>query len=175
MGRDKLRKLGVPAETLVEPPMLNRLFLTREAHTPGICGALVRKEAVEQVGGFNEEFRGMFEDQAFFHKICASAPVYVTGGSWDRYRQHQASHLRTQLRAGNYRRRAPNPSYRFFLEWLEAYFMKTGIEDPALRKALDRELRPYRSPIGYLLSVTGYRSRQVRDILARFLPGTHGG
>jgi len=145
-GRDQPRRLGVPPDTLVPPPGLVPRFLRGEAQTPGTCGILVRRDAVERVGGFEEAFRGMFEDQVFVCKVCLEFPVFVSGESHDRYRQHPASHARRALAAGATRAPGmPSPAYERFLTWLEGYVTARDLRDPALRSALGRELAPYRS------------------------------
>jgi glycosyltransferase involved in cell wall biosynthesis len=152
-GRDTYRSLGVEPDTLVRPPRLAVLFLQRRAQTPGTCGVLVRKAAVEQIGGFEEQFRGMFEDQVFFYKLCLHAPVFVESGSWDRYRQHYTSHSRAMSRRGAYSRKGrPNDAQRVFLRWLEGYIRQTRQGDDELRRALEHELWPYRHPLLFRLS-----------------------
>jgi glycosyltransferase involved in cell wall biosynthesis len=97
---DRHRILGVEPDRLYEPPALVPRFLRREAQTPSTCGVLVRREAVARVGGFEDAFHGMYEDQVFFYKLCLSEPVYVTHHCWDWYRQHRASaSIRTCTRA----------------------------------------------------------------------------
>ncbi len=150
-GRDRRRKLGVPPDTLVRPPALVPLFLRPEAQTPGICGVLIRREAIAAVGGFENRFRGMFEDQVFFYKLCLRMPVFVEGGSWDRYRQHPDSHSWSMRRLGRYRARGPSPASRAFLDWLVGYLEEQGIDDAAIRAALDGQLWPFRHPIRYRL------------------------
>ena len=52
---------------------------------------LVRREAIDRVGGFVEEFRGAYEDAVFYAKICLNLPVMAVDTCWDRYRQHPCS------------------------------------------------------------------------------------
>jgi glycosyltransferase involved in cell wall biosynthesis len=142
------RKLGVEPNTLIRPPRLVTLFLRHEAWPPGTCGVLIRRAACERVGGFEEAFRGMFEDQVFFYKLCLSEPVFVEGGSWDRYRQHPGSHSDAMLRSGewNTARDKTNSARRRFLDWLDAYLAEHACHDLELRHELRRELLPYRHP-----------------------------
>jgi len=108
LARDSLRRLGVAPDTLVHPPALIPLFLRLEAQTPGTCGILARRDAIERIGGFEDRFDGMFEDQVFLFKLCLSAPIFVEGGSWDRYRQHPDSFAaRAQRRRGLQTRSQP--------------------------------------------------------------------
>jgi len=62
--RDCIHPLGLPLKEPIEPPTVLRTFLETGGHTlPGTCSLLVRRSAVEAVGGFEETFRGSYEDQ----------------------------------------------------------------------------------------------------------------
>lgn len=150
-ARDVRRRLGVEADRLVEPPVLARRYLSGAAQTPGTCGVLIRREAIEAVGGFEDRFRGLFEDQAFFYKVALQSPIYVESGSWDRYRQHPASTVRRLQARRLYSGSRPTALRYDFLRWLEAYLAREGVEDVALRELLERELWPYRHPRLYAL------------------------
>jgi glycosyltransferase involved in cell wall biosynthesis len=170
LHRDHRRKLGVPPDTLVQPPTLPILFLQDKAQTPGTCGVLVRREAIERVGGFEENFRGMFEDQVFFYKLCLSAPVFVESGSWDRYRQHPNSHCEVSRVIGTYDPKGRlNPTYGAFLNWLEAYLTEQRITDGELWKALRAGLWPYHHPILYKVS---HLATQTEGLLKRIVRRT---
>jgi glycosyltransferase involved in cell wall biosynthesis len=160
--RDSYRRLGVQPETLVQPPGLVRLFMSRQAQTPGTCGVLLRREAAEAVGGFEERFRGMYEDQVFFYKLCLRFPVYVEGGSWDRYRQHPASVSRRALRSGEWRLDGrPNEAIGFFLAWLEGYLREQQVTDEAIWQLLYEQQWPYRHPVLAGLKRVAGRVRQL--------------
>jgi glycosyltransferase involved in cell wall biosynthesis len=68
-NRDYLSYLGVQPNTLVEPPELLTLALESRAPTPGPGEFLVRRESYERAGGFEEEWRSLFEDQVFLAKL----------------------------------------------------------------------------------------------------------
>jgi len=148
---DKLRLLGVEPNTLLQPPRLLPLFLRRTAYTPGTCAALIRREAALGAGGFEEGFRGMYEDQVFFFKLCHSAPVFVEGTCGDLYRQTTESHSNRMRKTGFYRVYGPSPAYERFLEWLKEYLAEKGCTDPDTLSALNKELRPYRNRFFYVI------------------------
>jgi len=152
LALDRPRRLGVAPDTLVEPPALIALYLSGEARTAAMCALLVRRGAVEQVGGFEDSFSGMFEDQVFLFKLCLRHAVFVESGSWDRYRQHPESFVERERRSGNDIRRESTPEQRAFLEWLERHLAEQGIADADLRAALRRATRPYRHPLAHRLS-----------------------
>ena len=150
--RDWERGLGgFPPNTLVQPPTLLTIFLRPKAHTPAPCSVLMRRGLIEDVGGFEESFRNVYEDQVFFAKVCLKAPVFLQGGSWDRYRQHPESACSVAEKEGQYHRNKPHSARRTYLIWLEKYFLDLGVKDAELWKALRRELLPYRHPQLYFL------------------------
>jgi glycosyltransferase involved in cell wall biosynthesis len=65
-GEDFTYPLGVEPDTAHRPPRLFELLVENKAQSPTTCNALMRRSLIEQVGGFEADFRGMFEDQAFF-------------------------------------------------------------------------------------------------------------
>lgn len=145
-ARDRTRRQGV-APGIVPPPALLAPLVRDEARTPCTCGVLLRRAAFERADGFEERFRGMYEDQAFFYKIFARVPVLVDDRVLDRYRQHAGSHVHTQEATGAWARHAPSPARAEFLRWLDAFVAAEGLADAALRRAIRRELRPYASPL----------------------------
>jgi glycosyltransferase involved in cell wall biosynthesis len=170
LGRDVVRKLGVPANSLIEPPALVPLLLRNQAQTPACCGVLVRRVAAERIGGFEECFRGVFEDQVFFYKIFLNAPVFVESGSWDRYRRHPGSFTKKMARIGEYDvRGGPSPAHQKFLLWFQDYLRTQGCTDRDLWSALDDEFWPYRHPLAAKLLNLGRRARDFSQNVRKVL------
>lgn len=154
--RDVVAPLGVLADTLLPPPVLVSRLLRQEGLSPCTCSLLVRREIVEQVGGFEERFRGLYEDQAFVAKICLKAPVFASSRCWCRYRQHPNSACSLADRAGQ-----TQVARHTFLNWINTYISAHRITDSELQQALEQELWPHRHP--YLSTVVGgarYAARQ---------------
>lgn len=147
--RDRGRKLGVQSDTLVKPPKLLTLFLQGKAETPATCGVLVRRKVIEGIGGFEETFRGMYEDQAFFAKFCLKASVFVESGCWDRYRQHPNNCCSVAEKAGLYHPAHPNPAHLTFLNWIQSYLSEQEVNDTEVWKALQKGLWPYHHKLLY--------------------------
>ncbi len=120
---DRLQDLGVTANALLTPPQLVPVVLHNEAHSPRTCSVLLRREAVDAVGGFETGFRGLYEDQAFFSKLCLRFPVFVLPRCYDRYRQHSDGHCNTAVQSGDYK--AARLSY---LKWLTDYMNQLAIQ-----------------------------------------------
>jgi glycosyltransferase involved in cell wall biosynthesis len=139
--QDRRSKLGVKSDTLVSQPKMIPLFLNHQAETPGTCSVLIRSQLVREVGGFNESFRGMYEDQVFFYKICLRAPVYVESGCWDKYRQHHdsACHIATEKEFYD-PDGGPSLAYVNFLLWVEQYFVQEQIQNLVIWWELHKEL-----------------------------------
>ena len=138
--RDYIENLGVPPDTLVEPPTLLALFLQDKAAVPS--GIMVRREIVGRVGGFEDAFRGEYEDQVFCAKICLCAAVFASSRSWYKYRQHPDSCVSIGLKT-----RQTFSARQVFLDWLAAYLTAQGVNDREVWRALRHELWPYRHPI----------------------------
>jgi glycosyltransferase involved in cell wall biosynthesis len=140
-SRDEVPALGLPPNTLIQPPVLLLRFLQNRAKPPGTCSVLLRRETVGAVGGFVESFRGMYEDQAFFAKVCLHVPVFVLGEHSARYRQHPDSCCYSAERSGQYQ--AAEEGY---LRWLANYLAQLPPSRGAEWHQVRRLLRPYRFP-----------------------------
>lgn len=144
MQRDSLQAITVEPNTLVRPPKLLILFLARNAITPCPSDVLLRRQAVEEVGAFEESFPGMYEDQVFFAKMTLQAPVFVSGECWSKHRQHPNSNCSVWKRTGEYYSAEPNVA---FSNWVQKYLEIKEVHEPAIRRALRRRLWRYRHPI----------------------------
>lgn len=166
---DEILRVGAPSDTVVEPPrLLVLLYPLGNGTAPSLSGLIVRETVVEQVGGFEEDFRDMYEDQAFLAKVYLQARVFVAGSCWDRYRLHEDSAVATAKRAGTY-----HAIRRSFLLWLERYLTKEGVRDAEVWKALGKATWPYRHPVLHKLimlislfrqSLLGKASRWIRSV-----------
>ncbi len=108
--------LGVPADALYPPPQLLYTLLASTGQSPTTCNALMRADLVAAVGGFEDSFRGMFEDQVFFAKVLLRAPVFVDERTWAKYRQHDNS-----FSARSAREHGDEAARLHFLVWFWAY------------------------------------------------------
>ena len=115
-GEDFYYDLGVPANRLHAPPLLFRELVRNRYQTPTTCNALIRRSVIEEVGGFENSFLAMFEDQAFFAKVLLRFPVFVSDRLWARYRQHAGSASAILAAAG-----ADEDERIRFLLWLRRF------------------------------------------------------
>ena len=159
---DHFYDLGVEPNTLVEPPNLLLQLLENKCQTPTTCNALVRREVFQDIGQFEEAFRTMYEDQAFFSKVLLQAPVFVANECWAKYRQHPESCSSQSETQQYYATRRP------FLNWLGNYLSEQNVQNRQVWKALQWEKWQCDRPLlAYLLNRIQYRLSQIRSILQR--------
>lgn len=151
--RDWTEQLGPVANRLNAPPeILRRVLLLEEGHVPCTCAILIRREALEAVGGFEERFR-LYEDQTLWAKLFLSFPVYVSDHCVAYYRQHAASVSAQAQESGEYDRLAAHPARVAFLDWLAGHIDASGIGDKRLARALRLARAPYiqaRTPLQFI-------------------------
>jgi glycosyltransferase involved in cell wall biosynthesis len=138
---DHTPRLGIESGSLIRPPKLLPLFLLGRAAVPPPCSVLLRRATLEAIGGLEEQFTGMYEDQALYAKVCLAAPVCVYDTCWDRYRQHPDSMCATSEDAGLERQ-----ARRSYLTWLEEYLSKRRLGDAEVWRALRIEQWLVRHP-----------------------------
>lgn len=156
VARDFIQPVGVATEQIYEPPSLIGLFVRNIAFAPS--GMLLRRALVNQIGGFEEAFRDLYEDQVFAAKVCRTTPVYVSGRCWYRYRQHPASCCLTAAREGRLDdARAP------FLRWLVGYLEREGLSGTDAWRVARAHLRRH-SPAGRLLARAAGAGRLIRQL-----------
>ena len=138
--RDYVPSLRVRSHTLFHPPLLLLLLIQGKAEVPCTCSVLVRRAVAEKIEGFEDSFRGMYEDQAFYAKICLCTPVLATDDCLAWYRQHSKSNYSTAIHSGQ----THVLRYRF-LKWLETYCHEKQVQDKKVWEAVRRQLWLYDS------------------------------
>lgn len=139
VSKDFIPKLGVRTGSLIPPPSLLPLYLRGKAAVPCTCSVLVRRDVVEEVGGFDEtcpEISNFYEDQAFYAKVCLTTPVIAASVCWDKYRQRSSIRREDVSIIIN----KEQDARKHFLNWLDEYMTHNGIEDIETRLAIQKEL-----------------------------------
>jgi len=135
-GADRLVPTGHRVDAVVSPPeVVLRIYPLGHAGAPSPSDALIRRDVIASVGGFEEEFPGMFEDQVFFSKVFLTTTVFFSGRVWLDYRLHPDSCSAEAERAGrytHYRRR--------YLDWLDENVQAVGQSNKnQIGRAINRE------------------------------------
>jgi glycosyltransferase involved in cell wall biosynthesis len=158
-ARDEVQCVAVPHETLVPPGGLVPLYLRDERLIPS--GLMFRREVLDAVGRYNEEFRGLYEDLVVTTKICLRWPAYASGRCWYHYRQHPRSSCTTAARAGT-----ESAARARFLTWLDGHLRETRPRDDALRAVVAGELASLRERERRgILDLPGRARERVRQAL----------
>jgi hypothetical protein len=166
VARDFIHPVGVATEQIYEPPSLIGVFLQNIAFAPS--GMLSRRAVVEQIGGFEEAFRDLFEDQVFATKVCRTTPVYVSGRCWYRYRQHPASCCLAAAREGQL-----DAARARFLRWVVGYLEREGLSGSDAWRIARAQLRRH-SPGGRLLARAAGAGRLIRQLAVAASSGGKG-
>ena len=146
--RDRFYPLGIEPNRVVMPPSLFLRLLENRVQSPTPCNVLIRADAFTRVGGFEDEFRGMLEDHAFFTKTHLHLPIYVSDRHWANYRRHAGS-CSTAARPPH----IAIPLRRRFLEWVERYLDDSEHAGNAeIRRLLRREQLRCRFPRAFALA-----------------------
>lgn len=164
---DYVQPLGGPPDTLVRPPELLIRFLRDDVYTPS--GLLFRRAVLEDVGGYEEAFRGMHEDGVVMAKICLKWPLYASGEVWYKYRQHPDSCCNRSIAAGRDR-----DALRAYLEWLDGYLAEnghTGEVAEVVRELLEKETpRPSAAAGARVQTAWSGTLRRARELGDRVVP-----
>jgi glycosyltransferase involved in cell wall biosynthesis len=158
---------GMADQRLDPPQAMLALYPLGHGTSIGVTG-LVRRGVVEAVGGFEDRFRGLYDDQAFLAKIYLEYPIYISSRIWYRYRQHDTSCCGSTKRADYWRTRG------VFLEWLDSHVGPRC--DPRVDAAVRRARRkvPYGRLTAPVSDVFGRLPESLQEwwrVLARRNPG----
>ena len=119
-GVDRLVQSGHVLNQVVLPPDASlAIYPLGRADAPAPSDWLLRREAVEFIAGFQEEFVGpvrLYEDQAFLSKLYLEWPVYFADAVWTKYRIHQNSIMAHDSHGERY-----HHARAYFLHWFERY------------------------------------------------------
>ncbi|ALI99904.1 glycosyltransferase family 2 protein [Rufibacter tibetensis] len=148
---DILIPVGVQPDKVYGPGqlMLN-LYPLEKGDAPCPSALLVKKSAILKVGGFEESFikqYQLYEDQAFLCKIYLNCTVYISSACNNLYRQRPDSTVYWVKEKGHY-----HVVRKYFLEWLQAYMKKQGLQNKEVLKLLKRALLPYHHPLVYRIT-----------------------
>ncbi len=151
--KDFFYDLGVTPDRIYHPPHLFFIQLPNVYQTPTTGGSLIRRSLIDRIGGFEPQFRGMFEDQVFHAKVMLSAPVFVSDKLCLNYRQHPGSTTAISASMGRDER-----AHLRYLLWLASYLLRTG------------NLRPLPAVLKTIWRVSDAKAR-LRRVASRWARG----
>lgn len=133
------------------------LYPLAKGATPSASGYMITRSLAKRLGGFEDSFRGLFEDQVFRAKAFLAADVFVSSHIFDRYRQHEASEVHT-AGSGEMLVLARKKFFRWYGEYAQEHYP----ENTRLRNRIDQAAKYY----------FGWRAkaRKIRKSLANFIP-----
>lgn len=143
----------VDQDRCYDPPTLaTRLYPLGSGVTPSTSGMLIRRGMALAVGGFEDDFRGLFEDQVFLAKAYLAGPIFVSSDCFDQYRQHSESCCFVTRATETSREQK-----RRYFDWLAAYYRRQGFRDRAVLAALRRKRLQHEFPRIHRLYVNSRR------------------
>jgi hypothetical protein len=110
-------------------------------YTPFPSAVLIRKREIERIGGFEDEYRSIYEDQVFFAKLFLESAAYVSAEPVFLYRVHPSSVTQLSVAKGSHaieRKR--------FLDWLQEYLAGRLPPESPLWRELQVQRRRYTHP-----------------------------
>lgn len=156
-----------PSGTVVAPPDMLTAVLRDGGYSTPVCSLLVRRDAVQALGGSEDSFTSMYEDQVLLAKLYLTQHLVVSDAETALYRQHDGSSTARAIRRGFYHPLAANRSRQAFLQWLQEQLRLRGDQvDPELAAALHSALFPYEHRLTRLRWQTAALARAARAVLA---------
>ncbi len=124
--------------------LMPRLYPLGRGATPSSSGNIFRRDMALALGGYDESFRGLFEDQIFRAKAYLHGSIFVSSEIFDRYRQHDESCFHMAKATGQ-----SDATRRQFFLWLRDYLDMVDFHDPVVRMQLRRKMLRYDHPLIY--------------------------
>ena len=139
-AREADQRIDPPEAALTCYPLVRKkaVRVAGAAVAPGVDLLVTRRSVFDTVGGFEERFRGCYEDQTLITRVFLRYPIYISSRAWLLYRQHEASSSAQRSRTSYVGARS------VFLDWIRDDVERLG--DPRVSRALRRARRqlPYR-------------------------------
>jgi glycosyltransferase involved in cell wall biosynthesis len=154
LAHDREERLHLSPGTVFSPPAYCAYLLDHDAAIPSPCAVLIRQRVVEDVGGFEDSFHDLFDDQVLYIKISLATTVLVSSECDSNYRQHAGSICAIADRTGR-----TAAARLVYLDWVRHYLSEQGIRDDRVWKALNAIHRRFHRP----------RTFQLEQIARRLL------
>ncbi|MDX6634553.1 MAG: hypothetical protein QOF06_756 [Solirubrobacterales bacterium] len=113
---------------------------------PSICSALVRREALDRVGGWEESFEDVYDDFVLWTKLFATNPTLVVDETLSLYRKHPDSSCEKAVARGEWSPVDLNVARYRYLAWMERWLTLRRLGDEETWQEIEAGLEPYRHP-----------------------------
>lgn len=138
--RNRIVLTGDVSDRIIEPPEALLSFYPLGSAPGGGVDIMIRRSTFDSLGGFDDNFPGMYDDQILLSKLYLRHTIYVSSRPWLKYRQHAGS-CTAQSPFGS---RAYHAHRSAFLHWLSAYLKTRSDPHPAVVAALQAARRAQR-------------------------------
>jgi hypothetical protein len=132
--KDNIYNIGLLSNTTANEAELIPLFLNRQSLVPCPASIMVRRETFDSIL-FEDDIIDLYDDQAFYFKVCLEKKVYVSDKVWVKYRQHLDSICNTADVSGD-----NNKARVKFLFWFWNYLTMKKSDNKKLKIAVCKEL-----------------------------------
>jgi glycosyltransferase involved in cell wall biosynthesis len=120
-GEERDQPFTTLQERIYRPPELTVEFLRDANIYPCPTATLIRRSALREVGGFEEQFRKVRTDLAVWVKLSMHFPVCADSAVVARYRQHGASSVAEVFRDPDLYHRNEVAFYDWLLQYLGSF------------------------------------------------------
>lgn len=166
---DHMRPCVWTQDHIVTPPEMLMTVLAAPFLSTATCSITVRRSTALAVGGFEESFRTLYEDQVFLTKIYLENSIYVLRSCLAKCRVHSSSctsrlALTAHRWTGTWQRES-----RALIDWQLRYVAQRGIIHPVLGEQLKHRQRSVKwlRYHGVAIMVRARLYRLLRVVLAQ--------
>ena len=175
LGREAMEECSRPpmflGDAVIRPPQgLYMLFGVPDAFNAP-SSLTIRRSVALDLGGFENQFRSLYEDQVFLTKVYAHRIVYALQRRLVKYRIHAGGSLVTALAESGDGQSRFFEAGRRLRDWQTQYLAGLSSADELVHRMLDEQRR--RAHEAGRTRVHGMRMaarHAIRDLLRSFLP-----
>ncbi len=133
--KDGITQIGAVPGIYDPPELMKQLYPLGKGQPPCPSGIIIKKEALQRSGGFEETFSGvyqLYEDQAFLSKVYSKEIIYISAEANNLYRKREDSMSSAASNEQLYKK-----VRLFYHAWLEEYFLKPTNNNPEIINLVD--------------------------------------
>ncbi|HEY7564606.1 MAG TPA: glycosyltransferase [Acidimicrobiia bacterium] len=136
-ARDYVRPSRIPVDTILAPPRMLEPLIAETEH-PGPSSVMIRRSAIDRVGGHEEGLAkgSLYQDTRLFAKLQLSEHIFKSSETWDLYRVRADSLVARAMLRGEHR-----AARLAFLLWLVRQVKLAGVVDLDLLRTLSEAVR----------------------------------